>query len=45
MYENPLEKLKRLDEAFEPVDFLKDGQFNIMSDFVNEYEKYEEKRK
>ena len=34
MYRNPKEKLNNLDKLFENVEYLKDGQYNIMSDFI-----------
>jgi hypothetical protein len=44
MYRNPKEKLNNLERLFENVEYLKDGQFNIMSDFIAEFMKYEEKK-
>jgi hypothetical protein len=34
MFRNPKEKLKNLEKLFENVEYLKDGQYNIMSYFI-----------
>ena len=44
MYRNPKEKLNNLEKLFENVEYLKDGQYNIMSDFIAQFMKYEEKK-
>ncbi len=44
MFRNPKEKLKNLEKLFENVEYLKDGQYNIMSYFIAQFMKYEEKK-
>ncbi len=44
MYRNPKQKLNNLEKLFENVEYLKDGQYNIMSDVIAEFVKYEEKK-
>lgn len=44
MYRDAEGKLNNLDRLFENVEYLKDGQYNIMSDFIVEFMKYEEKK-